>query len=194
MGSSDEQIETSSPIPSIEDTLRESEEQYKFLVNAIQIVVIILNKNGSVQFVNKFTCTLLGFTEQEMLTKSIMDFLSPALIPKVLTILAQEFLGHPQPGLEVEVKTKSGEMKTLLFADASNIIYKNGHVTGVMASAIDITEQKKSETELKKSHDSLQAKVSELEKINAITIDRELKMIELKNKIKELEQALQEKK
>ncbi|MBI5127332.1 PAS domain S-box protein [Candidatus Roizmanbacteria bacterium] len=50
----------------------------------------------------------------------------------------------------------------------------------------NINEQKFAEKKLKD-------KITELEKFNSVTVDRELKMIELKNKIKELETKLQEK-
>lgn len=48
-------------------------------------------------------------------------------------------------------------------------------------------------TERKNSEQKLKDKISELENFNKITVDRELKMIELKNKIQELEGKLKEK-
>jgi hypothetical protein len=60
----------------------------------------------------------------------------------------------------------------------------------LLETIVDITEYKKIEEELKKAKDNLQAKVEELEKFNKIAIGRELKMIELKKKITELEGLL----
>ena len=56
-----------------------------------------------------------------------------------------------------------------------------------MGISRDITEQKQTEAELKKH-------LNELERFESVTIGRELKMIELKNKIKELEEQLKLKK
>jgi uncharacterized sporulation protein YeaH/YhbH (DUF444 family) len=50
----------------------------------------------------------------------------------------------------------------------------------------DITEQKKSEDELKK-------KINELERYKNATVGRELRIIELKKKIKKLEEKLKAK-
>jgi len=52
----------------------------------------------------------------------------------------------------------------------------------------DITEQKNRELELLNIKDELQKKVNELTGFNKVMVGRELKMIELKNRIKELEE------
>jgi PAS domain S-box-containing protein len=62
----------------------------------------------------------------------------------------------------------------------------DGKIIGVIGIYDDITEQKKAEEELLK-------KTAELENFNKIFIDRELKMIELKEKLKELEKKLNQK-
>jgi PAS domain S-box-containing protein len=54
----------------------------------------------------------------------------------------------------------------------------------------DITEQKNRELELLSIKDELQKKVIELENINKIMVNREIKMVEMKDRIKELEGKL----
>ena len=51
----------------------------------------------------------------------------------------------------------------------------------------DITKLKKTEQEKEKLTNELQRRVNELERFQKITVGRELRMIELKKKIKELE-------
>ena len=60
----------------------------------------------------------------------------------------------------------------------------------LQATVRDITEQKKSEEKIKKARNELADKVTELEKFNKIAIGRELKMVELKKRIGELERQL----
>lgn len=62
----------------------------------------------------------------------------------------------------------------------------DGKIIGVLGIYDDITERKKAEIDLLK-------KTNELENFNKIFIDRELKMIELKERIKELEKKISEK-
>ena len=63
-----------------------------------------------------------------------------------------------------------------------------GNKKAIMEIFKDITDQKKVEEEKEKLANELQERVTELEKFQKITIGRELRMIELKNKIKKLEQ------
>ena len=63
----------------------------------------------------------------------------------------------------------------------------NGNTVKTYGINQDITEFKMREESLKKIKNELQAKVKELQKYNKLTTDRELRMIELKKRIDELE-------
>ena len=65
-----------------------------------------------------------------------------------------------------------------------------GNIIGILGVYEDITKNKLAEDELKKSKDILQSKLDELEKFSKLTVNRETTMIELKNKISELEKKL----
>ena len=60
----------------------------------------------------------------------------------------------------------------------------------VMVIIDDVTEQRKAQEEIKKARDELTEKVAELERFNRLAVGRELKMIELKKRIGELERQL----
>jgi PAS domain S-box-containing protein len=73
-----------------------------------------------------------------------------------------------------------------------------GNVTGALSSARDITESKEAEEEIKRLNEELEervalrtselvAKTFELERVNKVFVDRELRMRELKARIAELE-------
>ncbi|MFQ5815895.1 MAG: hypothetical protein ACE5G7_05305, partial [Candidatus Hydrothermarchaeaceae archaeon] len=86
-------------------------------------------------------------------------------------------------GFEIEALTKTGKTKNMLLSATLE-----GDVLSGMI--MDITERKKAEEEINKAHAELQKRVEELERFTKHTVSRELRMIELKNKIKELEQNL----
>lgn len=125
----------------------ESKEGYQFLVDHIKEIVLVLNKKGNIIFANKNTLKDFGYSKEELIGKSITHFLTAGSITKALYALAQEFLGRPQPELEVQAKTKSGEIRYLSVAEGSAPIHKNGKLMGVMISANDITERRRAEKE-----------------------------------------------
>jgi len=69
---------------------------------------------------------------------------------------------------------------------------QNNNLTGYFLALLDISEQKKFqeklESEVKEKTKKLQEQVDELERINRLTIGRELKMVELKKEIEQLKE------
>ena len=86
--------------------LESNEEKYKFLIDNMQEMAIILDKTGKILFANKFTFKTLGYSEKEVIGKSITVFLTRDSLKKALYALTQEFLGKPQNAMEVEVRNK----------------------------------------------------------------------------------------
>jgi len=66
-------------------------------------------------------------------------------------------------------------------------------VKKIIMISTDITERKKVEEELKRSKKELEAKISDFERFSKLSIGRELKMVELKKRIRELEEELRKK-
>lgn len=64
---------------------------------------------------------------------------------------------------------------------------KNGKPLKMFGVVQDITDRKLADDEIKMANRELHKKVEELERFNKLTVGRELKMIELKKRIKELE-------
>jgi hypothetical protein len=60
--------------------------------------------------------------------------------------------------------------------------------------ARDLTERKKAEKQISVTNKELENKVDELERFSKLSVGRELKMIELKERISELEEKLRERK
>jgi PAS domain S-box-containing protein len=73
-----------------------------------------------------------------------------------------------------------------LFEGAVPLFDAEGRVRGAVAVAMDITEQRKAEEQMKRYVEELRASNEELERFNHIAVDRELRMIELKKEINAL--------
>ena len=132
-----------------QEELKKSEKKYKFLVDHSREIILVLSKRGKILFVNKTALKNFGYSEEELLGKSITRFLTKDSIRKSLYAVAQEFLGRPQPIMEVRAKTKSGEIRHLeVGGGGSTPIRENRKWIGIMFGAADITERKKAEKEL----------------------------------------------
>ncbi|MGB8951747.1 MAG: PAS domain S-box protein [Candidatus Aminicenantales bacterium] len=136
-----------------EQALQESEKKYRFLVDNSKEVILIISKKGKILFANNSTLTNYGYSKEELIGRSIIHFLTKDCIRTVLYALAQEFLGHLQPEMEVQFKSKSGEKRYLNVAQGSTPIYEKGKLAGVMVSAGDITERKRAERVLRESEE-----------------------------------------
>ena len=134
-----------------EETLRENEDKYKFLVDNSKEIILILNKRGKIIFANKSTLANYGYSEEELIGKSIAHFLTRDCIKKALYALAQEFLGHSFPEMDIQFKTKSGEIRYLRVAAGSTPVYDKGKLIGLMVNASDVTEPRKTEEKLRES-------------------------------------------
>jgi PAS domain S-box-containing protein len=87
--------------------------------------------------------------------------------------------------LEAKVITKEGKIKDVMIKVC--IINTEGKkiIQGIFH---DITKRKKTEEDLEKLNKELHSRLEELERFNRLAVGRELKMIELKKRIKELEE------
>jgi len=134
-----------------EEALRQSENKYRFLVDNTREIILIISKRGKIIFANKSTLTNYGYSQDELIGKSITKFLTRDCFKTVLYAIAQEFLGRPQPEIEIRTKTKSGEIRYLKVAEGSVPIYDKGKLMGIMISATDITEHRRAEEKLQES-------------------------------------------
>jgi PAS domain S-box-containing protein/putative nucleotidyltransferase with HDIG domain len=131
--------------------LCEGSEACRYLLEHSGDIILILNKLGRILYSNHSAQAGFGYSESELLGQSISRFLTRKSVTKAFFALAQEFLGHPQPELELEVRSKSGEVRLISVAESSAPIRQNGTMLGIMIAARDITDQRRVDLELKKS-------------------------------------------
>jgi PAS domain S-box-containing protein len=170
-----------------ERNLEESEKKFKLLYEKAPVPYHTLSPEGLITDVNEKWCQIFGYSKEEVLGKSIFDFISANE-----KILAQKSFAQKMSegksytgGREREYRTKSGEKK--LFINHDFFMFdENGKVIAIHTTMEDITENKKAEQALKE-------KISELERYKVITVNREMKMMELKNEINELHSQLHQK-
>lgn len=164
-----------------EKELAESEEKYKNLLENTHDIITSISPDGRIIHANSAWYRTFGYTEQESSTLTVEDIIQSASLPTFQEQFAKALNNEPTKNLSISFQTKSGEAVVL----EGNLIPKSFYnkIIAVWGLYRDITEQKRAQG-------VIQDKIVELEKFNKIVVDRELKMIELKDKIKKLQDQI----
>ncbi len=136
-----------------EEALKESEQKYRFLVENLSEIVLVLSRKGKILFANKKAVDTSGYPKEQIVGQSILKFLTKDSVAKAFYALVQEFLGRPQPMLQVKIKTRSGEIRDLEIAPGPAPVYEKGKQIGILINGSDITERKGAEEALQESEE-----------------------------------------
>ncbi len=162
-----------------EAKLYESEERFKNAFQYSAIGMALVSLAGKWLKVNSLFCSIVGYSEAELLTKSFQDITHPddldADLGKLKQLLAGEISTYK---MEKRYFHKTGKLIWVLLAVA--LARDNAGVPlYLIAQMEDITERKQMENEVKKQLDELQS-------WHNITLGREMRILDLKREVNEL--------
>jgi PAS domain S-box-containing protein len=157
----------------MQETLQQSEQQYKSLFNQNPAGVFSLNIEGYFTSINDAMAESMGFAKEYILNipfwKLVKEFQKEEIAAKVAAAL----LGEAQKG-EMEVETASGN--TIIISLILLPIVVNNSITGLFGIATDITAGRKVKQALMASEDNLRA-IFESTGIGHIMMDMELTIL-----------------
>ena len=129
------------------NALKESEESYRLLAETINDIIIVLDPNYQITYINKTAKENLGLIKTDFIGKNILEFI-PEKFHKnfkerkeIRTKGSREHLT-----LEMEIKNESGQL--VPFETISSPIIKNNKLIGILIIARDISLRKKLESHL----------------------------------------------
>jgi PAS domain S-box-containing protein len=166
----------------LETALEETQTLYENLILNANDAITLIGPQGTFALVNPKFCEFSGYSEEETKSLHFSKLIHPEDLPLFTDRYRRTLAGEDVPSnYQFRIIRKTGEV---IFIDFNaNVIKKDGENIGIQAIARDITERKQAEKEL-------QERMKELEKWHKLTVDRELRMIELKKRIEELESQL----
>ncbi|TAL28401.1 MAG: PAS domain S-box protein [Nitrospirae bacterium] len=177
----------------VEKALKSSREYAKNIIDSSIDMIISVDISRRIVEFNKAAEETFGYHLDEVSGKHVDILYADAEEGLKVHETTVEYGRHVQ---EILNRRKNGEIFPSLLA-ASVLRDANGAFIGVMGVSRDITQRKKAEEERNKLlHDittaeqELKKRVSELEKFYEMSIDRELKMKELKKEIKRVNEEL----
>jgi PAS domain S-box-containing protein len=151
-----------------EQALRESEAQLRATVEQATAGVARCDTKGGIVFANRTLCKMLGYTESELIGKSIAE-VTQRDSGKESMRLFQRMIRDCKPfDIETRYVRKDG---SIMWADvsASAVREPNGKAQSVVAVIVDITARKKVEEALQRSNEALEELVDQRTKALSLT-------------------------
>lgn len=134
----------------MEDALKASEKKYSTIVERGSDGIVIV-QDGVMRYVNPKLLEISGFSLEETIGRSFIDFMSPEYKESVLEMYKRRLKGEEAPNrYEIEIIAKNGN-KIQLEINASPIEHEGRPAD--MAIVRDITERKRMEEQLRESEE-----------------------------------------
>jgi PAS domain S-box-containing protein len=134
-----------------EEALRKSERKYREFADSLPEIAFEIDERGNVRFFNRRASEILGYSEEDFRTMSILQFLIPQDRVRVKENIQRILKGEESSGNEYTLLRKDGSTFPVL-ALSNRIITEDGKV-GVRGVIINISEQKDTEEKLRESEE-----------------------------------------
>jgi PAS domain S-box-containing protein len=179
----------------MEEKLRVTAAYNRSLIEASLDPLVTIGHDGRITDVNTSTERVTGYTREELIETDFSAYFTDH--EKADAGYQMVFREGMVLDYELEIRHRDGHVTPVLY-NASLFSDETGKIMGVFAAARDITERKRAEEEIRKLNEELELRVkqrtaeleeknSELDRMNKLFVGRELRMVELKKKIRELE-------
>ena len=152
------------------EKMQASEEKYRVLVESANSIILRINPQGQITFVNRFAQEFYGYSEHEMLGKEIVGLIMPKSDSKGrdLSHFVHDFLNNPEAYVTSvsECVQRSGERVWVSWSNKA-IRDKDGKIIEFLCVGSDITSRKKAEEEKRLLEDQL-VRAQKMEAIGAL--------------------------
>jgi PAS domain S-box-containing protein len=131
-----------------ETVLRESEQNYRDLVQGIDSIVVRVTPEGTITFANRFALDFFGYTETELIGKPVVGVIVPPVDKegRELSMIAADIFHHPEQyrSNDTECMKKSGERVWVQWSN--RVIQKpDGSLKEILSTGIDVTSRNKAD-------------------------------------------------
>ncbi|MEH2372877.1 PAS domain S-box protein [Nostoc sp.] len=129
---------------------KNSESQYRHLVETSQDMIWSVDIDGLITFVNPVVKQIYGYEPQEMIGRTLTDFISPTQVAEDKVAFERVFQGKPIFQHETTCVAKDGTLLYLMF-NAIALNNQQGLVIGMTGTASNITQRREVEKLLQES-------------------------------------------
>lgn len=126
------------------ESLKAQKEKYSNIIANMNLGLVEVDNDDKVIMANQSFCNISGYTEKELIGKFAAELLLTEEYKDLLLKKNKNRISGISDSYEVEVRTKSGELRNWLISGAPNYDV-NGNVIGSIGIHLDITERKQLE-------------------------------------------------
>jgi PAS domain S-box-containing protein len=142
--------------------LQYSEEHFRALIENAGDLIWILDTRGHFRYVSPSTRRILGYEPESLLETDSFDFIHPDDQSGVKTRFQKRIQGTlPLPEKPVEQRFRHKDNHYCTLESVSNNLLNHPAIQGIVINARNITQRKKAEQALQRSHRDLETRVKE---------------------------------
>jgi PAS domain S-box-containing protein len=151
-----------------EEALRESEDQYRSLVDNVPDIIFTIDLAGKLTFVSQRVKEILGYESAEVINKSVLDFIPEEERQRAMEAIQKGMTGVGIKHFETPMIKRSGERAWFECSFAR--VRKDGVVIGAQGTAVDITERKRAQEALQRSERTACELVEQLQLVGRVGV------------------------
>ncbi|HOW54678.1 MAG TPA: PAS domain S-box protein [Syntrophorhabdaceae bacterium] len=134
-----------------EEALRESEKKYRQIVDTANEGILVANEDFRITLVNRQIIKMTGYSEEEMIGKSLSEFIHKADREEYDTRIHRRIQGKSQQ-YELRLRKNDGSLLWVIVS-ASPVFDTKNRFRGSITLFTDITERKKIEEDIRESEE-----------------------------------------
>ncbi len=138
------------------DALRDSEERYRSLIETIHDGFAVVDGDENILFVNQAYCDILGYAKEELMGMNLRQIVPEEEVPSLLETTEKKKKEKRSTKYEIVVRRKDGELRDILVS-STPLQDEKGDYNLTIGVALDITEQRRTQAELKLKTSQLEA-------------------------------------
>ena len=162
-----------------ERALRQSEKQYREVVESARSVVLRWSTEGSIIFINEYGEELFGYAREEIIGRHVVGTITPETesTSRDLSGLMDDILKDPDKHrLNINENMKKDGGRVWLLWTNRPVLDEAGNIVEVLSIGNDITQQRKAEEDLKNAYQLLQAQHNDI-----VALQEELKDLAIRD-------------
>jgi len=163
---------------------RQALESARSMIESSLDALVAISPEGLITDANEATVKVTGIPRVELIGTAFSEcFTEPDKAKAIYQLVFEQGMAVDYP---LTMRHQDGTLTEVLY-NASVYRDAGGKVLGVFAAARDVTKQNRAQQEIAEQQTKALERLAELENFQRLTVGRELKMIELKKEIEQLQ-------